>query len=48
MVAPIAMASAVEDALRPFGVQIDELPMTPQRIVAWIEAARGFGSGGSE
>ncbi|HEY3058106.1 MAG TPA: xanthine dehydrogenase family protein molybdopterin-binding subunit [Chloroflexota bacterium] len=39
MVAPVALASAVEDALRPFGVRVDELPMTPQRIVAWIEAS---------
>ncbi|MCC6177650.1 MAG: xanthine dehydrogenase family protein [Chloroflexi bacterium] len=39
MVAPIAMASAVEDALRPLGVRIDELPMTPERIVDWIERA---------
>ncbi len=39
MVAPIALACAVEDALRPFGVRVDELPMTPERIVNWIEAA---------
>jgi CO/xanthine dehydrogenase Mo-binding subunit len=39
MVAPTALASAVEDALRPFGVRVEELPMTPERIVAWIEAA---------
>jgi CO/xanthine dehydrogenase Mo-binding subunit len=39
MVAPIALACAVEDALRPFGVHVDELPMTPERIVNWIEAA---------
>jgi CO/xanthine dehydrogenase Mo-binding subunit len=40
MVAPIALACAVEDALRPFGVRVDELPMTPERIVSWIEASR--------
>ncbi len=40
MVAPIALASAVEDALRPFGVRIDELPMTPQRIVSWIDESK--------
>jgi carbon-monoxide dehydrogenase large subunit len=40
LVAPTALASAVEDALAPFGVKVDELPMTPERIVAWIEAAR--------
>jgi CO/xanthine dehydrogenase Mo-binding subunit len=43
MVAPVALASAVEDALRPFGVRVGELPMTPERIVDWVEAA---GSGG--
>ena len=41
MVAPIALASAVEDALRPLGVRVNELPMTPERILSWIdEAAR--------
>jgi CO/xanthine dehydrogenase Mo-binding subunit len=40
MVAPTALASAVEDALTPLGVQVSELPMTPQRIVSWIDAAR--------
>ena len=35
-----ALATAVEDALRPFGVRVDELPMTPERIVIWIEQAR--------
>jgi carbon-monoxide dehydrogenase large subunit len=34
--APAAIASAVEDALRPFGVQIRDLPLTPERIVALI------------
>jgi CO/xanthine dehydrogenase Mo-binding subunit len=40
MIAPPALASAVEDALRPFGVQVNELPMTPERIVDWIEAGK--------
>jgi len=31
---PAAIANAVNDALRPLGIQIDELPITPQRIVA--------------
>jgi CO/xanthine dehydrogenase Mo-binding subunit len=39
LVAPTAMASAVEDALKPLGVSIDELPMTPERIVAWLDGA---------
>jgi CO/xanthine dehydrogenase Mo-binding subunit len=43
MVAPIALASAVEDALRPLGVRIDELPMTPERIVQWIESRGSTG-----
>jgi CO/xanthine dehydrogenase Mo-binding subunit len=39
MIAPAALASAVEDALAPLGVHVDELPMTPERIVNWIESA---------
>jgi CO/xanthine dehydrogenase Mo-binding subunit len=38
MVAPPAVTRAVEDALKPFGVSITELPMTPQKIVDWITA----------
>lgn len=41
MVAPPALISAIEDALRPFGVRVDELPMTPERIVRLVQAARG-------
>jgi CO/xanthine dehydrogenase Mo-binding subunit len=40
LVAPTAIASAVSDALRPLGVFIDELPMTPERIVAAVQAAQ--------
>ena len=40
MIAPAALASAVEDALAPLGVRIDELPMTPERLVDLVEAAR--------
>ncbi len=40
MVAPPALASAVEDALAPFGVEIDEVPMTPERVRARIRAAQ--------
>ena len=40
MVAPVALASAVEDALRPFGVRVNELRMTPERIVSWFEASQ--------
>ena len=38
MIAPAALASAVEDALSPLGVRIDEVPMTPERIVELVEA----------
>ncbi len=34
--APAAIASAVEDALRPFNVTIRDLPMTPEGILALI------------
>jgi CO/xanthine dehydrogenase Mo-binding subunit len=40
MIAPAAVASAVEDALSPLGVRIDEAPMTPERIADLVEAAR--------
>ena len=39
MGAPPAIASAVEDALRPLGVKIDELPLTPVRLRSLIRAA---------
>ena len=39
MVAPPALASAVEDALAPFGVEVSEVPMTPERVRGWIRAA---------
>jgi CO/xanthine dehydrogenase Mo-binding subunit len=40
LAAPAAVASALEDALRPFGVTVDRAPMTPVRIVSAIQAAR--------
>lgn len=40
MVAPPALASAVEDALAPFGVTIREVPMTPERVRAWIRESQ--------
>jgi CO/xanthine dehydrogenase Mo-binding subunit len=40
LVAPTAMASAIDDALKPLGVTVNELPMTPERVVAAIAAAR--------
>ncbi|MDE0174908.1 MAG: xanthine dehydrogenase family protein molybdopterin-binding subunit [Defluviicoccus sp.] len=38
--APAAIAAAVEDALAPFGVLIDDVPIAPDRIVAAVAAAR--------
>ena len=37
--APAAIINAVNDALAPFGVSIDEIPATPQRIRAALNAA---------
>jgi aerobic carbon-monoxide dehydrogenase large subunit len=37
--APAAIVNAVNDALAPFGVSIDEFPATPQRIRAALRAA---------
>jgi carbon-monoxide dehydrogenase large subunit len=49
--APAAVINAINDALTPFGVEIDEMPATPQRIRAALRAssfpspACGGGSG---
>jgi aerobic carbon-monoxide dehydrogenase large subunit len=37
---PATLANAIEDALRPLGARITEVPITPPRIVAAIERAR--------
>ena len=37
--APAAVLNAINDALSPFGVSIDELPATPQRIRAALRTA---------
>ena len=42
--APAAVLNAVADALQPFGVEIDEMPQTPQRIRAAIRAANNGAS----
>jgi aerobic carbon-monoxide dehydrogenase large subunit len=39
--APAAIINAINDALSPFGVSIDEMPATPQRIRAALRAAQG-------
>ena len=38
--APAAMLNAVNDALSPFGVAIDEIPATPQRIRAALRTVK--------
>ncbi len=37
--APAAIANAVSDALAPLGIEIDELPVTPERLFRLIQAA---------
>jgi len=43
MTVPAVIANAVSDALAPLGVRINELPMTPTRLWALIESAKGAG-----
>jgi carbon-monoxide dehydrogenase large subunit len=38
---PSAIAAAVEDALRPFGARISELPITPDKILRWVRQREG-------
>jgi carbon-monoxide dehydrogenase large subunit len=38
--APAAIVSAIEDALKPFDVKILDLPVTPPRLLALIQASR--------
>jgi len=38
--APAAVANAVADALAPLGIEINELPATPERLFRLVEAAR--------
>jgi carbon-monoxide dehydrogenase large subunit len=38
---PAALANALEDALRPFGVRITQLPLTAERIWKLIQEAKG-------
>ncbi|MGZ3646481.1 MAG: xanthine dehydrogenase family protein molybdopterin-binding subunit, partial [Ktedonobacteraceae bacterium] len=40
MVAPAAVTSAVEDALKPLGIKIDEMPITSEKIVHWVSQAQ--------
>mgnify|MGYP002077116281 CR=1 FL=1 len=36
MMAPGVVSAAIEDALRSYNVSIDELPITPNKILRWI------------
>jgi 2-furoyl-CoA dehydrogenase large subunit len=38
--ASAAIANAVADALRPLGVRVNELPVTPARLWRWLGEAR--------
>jgi aerobic carbon-monoxide dehydrogenase large subunit len=38
--APAAIISAIEDALRPFGVRITDLPATPERLLVLIQSTK--------
>jgi carbon-monoxide dehydrogenase large subunit len=42
--APAAIANALTDALAPLGIEIFELPMTPERLFRLIEAAKAKGA----
>ena len=37
---PAAIANAVADALAPFGARINEIPLTPERVLKCIERAQ--------
>ena len=41
--APAAIANAIADALSPLGIEINELPVTPERLFRLIEAAKARG-----
>lgn len=38
--APAAIANAVSDALAPLGIEVDTLPVTPERLFRLVQAAR--------
>jgi carbon-monoxide dehydrogenase large subunit len=41
---PSAVAAAVEDALRPFGAEIAELPLTPEKVACWASQVSPVGT----
>jgi carbon-monoxide dehydrogenase large subunit len=46
--APAAIANAVADALAPFGVQVNAMPLTPERILTLIHTAAHPGQGSED
>ena len=40
--APAAIANAVSDALAPLGIEITELPITPERLFRLLRGANNF------
>jgi carbon-monoxide dehydrogenase large subunit len=42
---PAAIGNAVADALRPLGVEVDSTPLSPERVLGFIEAARARAAG---
>jgi len=40
-----AIVSAIENALKPFGVRISQVPIFPVRLIELIEAGRGASTG---
>ena len=42
--APAAVANAVADALAPLGIDVRELPLTPDRLLTLLRAARAAGA----
>ena len=38
--AAACIIAGIEDALRPFGIRINEHPVSPERIVGWVRAAQ--------
>ena len=43
--APAAVANAIADALAPLGIEIDDLPVSPERLFRLIEAAKTRSNG---
>jgi CO/xanthine dehydrogenase Mo-binding subunit len=36
---PACIANAVTDALRPLGIEVNELPVTPSKVWSWLQDA---------